>query len=136
MLDALLKSYLKRFDRVFLLDLHSFMGPTEHEVCIGDCRGITCSPHLADAFHDALSAQGFDVSRDVPYSGGYTIRKYAKPPTVEALMIELRYTTYLDCTNIDEPGRPRLEKSRINAVQAKLRPAMNDAIKLIVDRAG
>ena len=127
-LRSTLAETVKRFGHALLLDLHSFMGPIQNDVCIGDRWGSSCSTDVSDAFHDALNAEGFDVVRNAPFAGGHIVRTQASPPTVEALQIELRYTTYLDCSKIDEPGRPKLDPSRIAAAQARLRPAVARAI--------
>ncbi len=118
---------LATFGRALLVDLHSFMGPTEHEVCIGDCRGTSCAPSTADAFERALQRQGFDVSRNEPFPGGFITRHYGRPPRCGALQLELQYPTYLDCSHIDAPGRPDLEPQRISAAQGRLRPALEEA---------
>ncbi len=127
-LSRTLADKVKRFGQALLLDLHSFMGPINNDICIGDRWGGVCSAYVSDAFHDSLSAEGFDVVRNAPFAGGYIVRKHASPPTVEALQIELRYTTYIDCSSIDEPGRPNLDTSRIADAQARLRPAFERAI--------
>jgi N-formylglutamate amidohydrolase len=127
-LRDILADTVKRFGRALLLDLHSFMGPIHNDVCIGDRWGNSCSSDVSDAFHDALGAEGFDVVRNTPFAGGYIVRAHATPPAVEALQLELRYTTYLDCAKIDQPGRPELDPSRIAAAQARLQPAMARAL--------
>jgi N-formylglutamate deformylase len=127
-LREILADTVNRFGRALLLDLHSFMGPIHNDVCIGDLRGNSCSAGVSDAFHNALRAEGFDVVRNSPFAGGHIVRAHAKPPAVEALQIELRYTIYLDCAKIDEPGRPELDPARIAAAQARLRPALARAI--------
>jgi N-formylglutamate deformylase len=138
-LREILADTVNRFGRALLLDLHSFMGPIHNDVCIGDRRGSSCSAGVSDAFHDALGAEGFDVVRNAPFAGGYIVRAHANPPAVEALQLELRYTTYLDCAKIDEPGRPELDPSRIAEAQSRLRPALARAIgalKNFLRRAG
>lgn len=80
---------VERFGHALLLDLHSFMGPIQNDVCIGDRRGSSSSTDVSDAFHDALNAEGFDVVRNAPFAGGHIVRTQASPPTVEALQIEL-----------------------------------------------
>ncbi len=128
-LRGILAGAVKRFGRVLLLDLHSFMGPINNDVCIGDRWGSSCSADVSASFYDALRAEGFDVVRNAPFAGGYIVRAYANPPTIETLQLELRYTTYLDCAKIDEPGRPELDPARVAAAQARLRPAMDRAIE-------
>jgi N-formylglutamate deformylase len=127
-LRELLADAVKLFGRALLLDLHSFMGPIHNDVCLGDRWGNSCSAEVSGAFHESLGAEGFDIVLNTPFSGGYIVRAHAKPPAVEALQIEIRYTTYLDCAKIDQPGRPELDPSRIAAAQSRLRPAMTRAI--------
>jgi len=135
-LHSTLSETLQRFGHALLLDLHSFMGPIDNDVCLGDRWGSSCSPLVSKAFHDAFRDEGFDVVRNSPFAGGYIVRAHANPPTVEALQIELRYTTYLDCSAIDEPGRPLYDPSRIIAAQARLRPAMDHAIATLTQSHG
>src|SRR5215475_3264803 len=135
-LHGTLAETVNRFGHALLLDLHSFMGPIHNDVCIGDRWGSSCSTDMSDAFHDAFNAEGFDVVRNAPFAGGHIVRNHANPPTVEALQIELRYTTYLDCSAIDEPGRPLYDPSRIIAAQARLRPAMDHAIATLTQSHG
>src|SRR5262245_13966431 len=127
-LRRILAYTVERFGRALLLDLHSFMGPIHNDVCIGDRWGRSCSSDVSDAFHDAFSAEGFDVVRNAPFAGGHIVRRHASPPTVAALQLEVRYTTYLGCSQVEEPGRPKLDPPRIAAAQARLRPAVARAI--------
>ncbi|HEX5083039.1 MAG TPA: N-formylglutamate amidohydrolase, partial [Blastocatellia bacterium] len=92
------------------------------------------SADVSDAFHDALGAEGFDVVRNAPFAGGYIVRAYTNRPAVQTLQLELRYTIYLDCATIDEPGRPELDPSRIAAAQARLRPAISRAIDTLNEK--
>jgi N-formylglutamate deformylase len=133
-LREILADTAHRFGRAVLLDLHSFMGPIHNDVCIGDRWGNSCSANVSDAFHEALGAEGFDVVRNAPFAGGYIVRAHANPPAIQTLQIELRYTIYLDCAKIDEPGRPELDPSRIAAAQARLRPAMARAIDTLNEK--
>lgn len=130
-LRQVLDETLASFGRVLLLDLHSFMGPTEHDVCIGDRRGRSCLASTADCFERALRAQGFDVSRNEPFAGGFITRHYGRSPGCEALQIELRYPTYLDCSHIDEPGPPRLDPARMSAARRRLRPAFEQVVAVL-----
>jgi N-formylglutamate deformylase len=131
-LRSTLAETVQLFGYAILLDLHSFMGPISNDVCIGDRWGSSCSDYVSDAFHHALSEVGYDVVRNKPFSGGYIVRSHANPPKVEALQLEIRYTAYLDCSMIDEPGRPVLDPGRIAAAQSRLRPALARAIASLV----
>jgi hypothetical protein len=59
------------------------------------------------------------------------VRSHASPPRIEALQIELRYTTYLDCSQIDEPDRPILEPDRLARARARVRQALEHAIAVL-----
>ncbi|MET0792389.1 MAG: N-formylglutamate amidohydrolase [Polyangiaceae bacterium] len=126
-LRALLDETLNRFGRALLLDLHSFMGPITNDVCIGDVHGTSSTARTRLAFEDAFRERSFDVVLNQPFAGGYIVRAYANRPELEALQLELRYTNYLDCSQIDE-RRPWLEPDRIAAARARLLPALSQAI--------
>jgi N-formylglutamate amidohydrolase len=127
-LREVLDQTVLRFGRALLLDLHSFMGPITNDVCIGDRWGTTSAARTSAGFEAALRDQRFDVVRNEPFAGGYIVRAYADPPKVEALQLEIRYTNYIECSRIDVPGRPLLDPERIVRAQARLRPALCQAI--------
>jgi N-formylglutamate amidohydrolase len=117
-----------RFGKVLLLDLHSYMGPGSADICIGNGNGTTCSDEVSAILHQAFTEVGFDTSINSPFAGGYIARTYGRPPRVHAVQIELRYPTYLDCTTIDQPGRPPLDHRRFSPTQIRLRRALQKAI--------
>jgi N-formylglutamate deformylase len=126
-LRDLLDETISRFGRALLLDMHSFMGPIANDVCIGDVHGTSSTARTCKAFEEALRQREFDVVCDEPFAGGYIVRTYADPPKLEALQLELRYTNYIDCSLIDEQP-PSLDRDRIAKAQARLRPALHQAI--------
>jgi hypothetical protein len=69
---------------VWLLDLHSFLGPIDDDVCLGDAHATSCSAATREAFHAAFTRHRFSTAINAPYSGGYTVRRYGAPPRVEA----------------------------------------------------
>ncbi|WP_461324840.1 N-formylglutamate amidohydrolase [Bradyrhizobium diazoefficiens] len=111
-----------------LLDLHAFFGPIADDVCIGDLRSTSCRQETTTLASKAFKRQGFRTVCNEPFSGGYLIRRHHNSST-EALQIELRYTTYLDCTHIDKPIRPQLDPMRL----AKLKPRLREVFGEIVD---
>jgi len=128
-LRRLLTERCATFSRALLLDLHSYMGPGEHEVVLGDGRGSTCSPEITEQFERGFREQGFDVVVNAPFAGGFVVRSQKDLPTVSALQIELRYPLYMDCTRIDDPVRPAPDPVRIAALQPRLRRALELAIE-------
>ena len=55
--------------------------------------------------------------RNEPFAGGYIVRAYADPPTLEALQLEIRYTNYLDRSHIDEPEPPRPSRTELRRLE-------------------
>ena len=105
-LEQLLTQRIAQFGSVYLLDLHSFFGPTTDEVCLGDVNGKSCSEFLTTTVESAFSAEGYHVARNHVFNGGYITRHYGKMPQVEALQIEVRYPTYLNSDHLDQEVVP------------------------------
>ncbi len=127
-LRRLLSERRAEFSRALLLDLHSYMGPGEHDVVLGDGRGSTCAPGITEQLERGFREQGFDVAVNDPYPGGFVVRSQNDLPAISALQIELRYPLYMDCTRIDEPVRPTPDPARIASLQPRLRRALEVAI--------
>jgi N-formylglutamate deformylase len=128
MVEQELERVQKRFGRALLLDLHSYMSPGEVDVCLGNRHGMTTTQATLTAFTQGFESVGLSVGINDPWAGGHVIRRHAKLPAVEALQIELRYTTYLDCSTIDEPMRPTMDTRKWDLLQAKLRQALRSAV--------
>ena len=126
-LGALLTEARTRAARVLLLDLHSFMEPSHDDVCLGDARGKSCDPAVTRSFANALRAQALSVGINAPFNGGYVVRHHGDAERTHALQIELRYTNYLDTRQIAH-DRPEYDLARTAALQARLRPALEEAI--------
>ena len=105
-LKALIETTRDRFGRVYLLDLHSFMGPLQEDVCLGDRHGTTCSDKLISVVKQHFVAQGYQVVCNKQFNGGYITAHYGQMPDVEALQIEVRYPVYLAKDQLDKPQIP------------------------------
>jgi N-formylglutamate deformylase len=127
-LAAQLAEMQRRWGRVYLLDLHSFFGLIEADVCLGNGSGTTCGEPLLGAFELGFQAQDFATVKNRVFTGGYITRHHAAPPQVEALQIELRYTCYHDCSRIEEPVRPVPDPARIANARQRLERVFEQAI--------
>lgn len=108
-LQSLLNQYIDRFGKVYLLDLHSFFGLIEEEICLGNANGSTCSDRFIAIVDDAFCSKGYQVVRNKVFSGGYITRHYGQMPQVEALQVEIRYSVYLDSKQLDGSSVPSWE---------------------------
>lgn len=101
-LDALLEEGRKRFGHVLLVDWHSMPSAASAsgrlpDIVLGDLYGASCRERDIALFEDAFLAEGFAVSRNTPYAGGYVAAHYGKPDTgLSVLQIEINRGLYLD----------------------------------------
>jgi N-formylglutamate amidohydrolase len=122
-LGATLAAARERVPRVLLLDLHSFGVPLEGEVVLGNRNGETASPETTARVGAAFEAEGFRVTVNERFAGGWTIRRWADPPRVEAVQIELAKRCYLALDEADVHAYPRRDR-RFAATRARLRRAL------------
>lgn len=104
-LKELLKIRQKEFGIAFLIDCHSM--PSEirpkgtksstPDIILGDCWGSACMRDLTDVAEKLFLEAGFNVRRNVPYSGGYSTSSYGAPEAgIHALQIEISRALYMD----------------------------------------
>jgi formiminoglutamase len=70
----LLNQTIDRFGRVYLLDIHSFMGPIVEDVCLGNVNGRSCSEFLISTVEFAFASKGYQIVRNKVFNGGYITR--------------------------------------------------------------
>lgn len=105
-LQTLLNGYIDQFGKVYLLDLHSFFGVIEDEICLGNRNGRTCSDRFITIVEEAFCSKGYQVVQNKVFSGGYITRHYGQMPQVEALQVEVRYPVYLDAKQLNDVSVP------------------------------
>jgi N-formylglutamate amidohydrolase len=70
---------------------------TAADFILGDRYGRSCNGEVMIAAQQALTAQGFRVVRNDPYSGGFNTRHYGVPREGRhALQIEINRALYMD----------------------------------------
>lgn len=100
-IDTAVAERLSRFERVVLLDLHSFGMDLDADIVIGDGNGTTSSPEAVTPIEQALEAQGLTVRRNLRFSGGWIVRRFVGHPRVDAIQIELNQRCYADPAALD-----------------------------------
>lgn len=111
-LAALVREARSRFGGAILFDCHSMphdalatapaVRGRRPEVILGDRFGASCARWLIDAATEILSEQGFAVSRNAPFAGGYITQTYGAPRQgVHALQIEIDRALYMDEARVE-----------------------------------
>ncbi len=118
-LQTLLNEKIEQFGKVYLLDLHSFFGLIEDEICLGNRNGATCSEHLISVVEAAFCSQSYQVVRNKAFSGGYITQHYGQMSRIEALQIEVRYPVYLDAKQLDRDPVPNWQVPEFDDAKRK-----------------
>lgn len=125
-LDAVIARLLCRFPRILLLDLHSFGTDVDGDVILGDRHGVTARPEATALLAGALADGGLSVLRNTRYPGGWTVRRFAAEPRVDAVQIELNQRCYLDLTRRRYPSPPPI--GDFEPTQRRLRGILADGV--------
>lgn len=127
-INSLINTKLVEFDKIFLIDLHSFGKNIETDIVLGDGNGQTSSQKFTTLIKDNLENLGFKVILNKPYSGGYIIKKYASK-NVETIQIELSYKKYIANRIFEKEEFPKIDEYLFSATQEKLRCFFIELIK-------
>ena len=80
------------------------------DVVLGDRYGTSCVPVVAEVIETTLRAQGYSVSRNKPYAGGFITEHYGNPAAgLHAMQLEINRALYMDERRYERsPTFPRL----------------------------
>lgn len=106
-LRRLIAETREAFGCCILIDAHSMPsvgGPMDSDagrqrvdVILGDVHGASCAPVVTETAERTLRALGYAVTRNNPYSGGFTTQNYGRPRRgIHALQIEINRALYMD----------------------------------------
>jgi N-formylglutamate amidohydrolase len=103
-LQLLLQRVKNKFGMFVLLDCHSMPScisgkdnVTRKDIILGDRFGKSCSPILIEQFECEAKKLGYEVTRNLPYAGGYITEHYGSPKTNgHALQIEINRALYMN----------------------------------------
>lgn len=97
-----LDSLREAHGEVVLIDCHSMPSSqpsrrTMPDIVLGDRFGSSCDTRLTGLTERTFRTMGYTVTRNAPYAGGYTTRRYGRPRRgVHALQIEINRNLYMD----------------------------------------
>lgn len=124
-LDEVIARLLRRFDRLLLLDLHSFGRDLGGDVILGDRRGATARPAAVRGLAVALAGGGLDVRLNERFTGGWTVQRFAADDRVDAIQVELNQRRYLNLA-ARQPMTPP-PRGDFDATQSLLRAVLAEA---------
>jgi len=128
-LTALLNDAIAQHGKVYLFDLHSFMGLITDDVCLGNAKGESCSETLITTVESGLAQQQFQVVKNKVFTGGYITRHYGEYQPVEALQIELRYTNYLPDDQLEIEAIPQWQGDKFENAKIRLQAAFEEIVE-------
>jgi N-formylglutamate amidohydrolase len=128
-LKTILQEKVNKFGKVYLLDLHSFLGLITEEIDLGNGNGQTCSELLILSVEQRFLNKGYQVVKNKRFTGGYITRHYGQMPGVEALQIEVRYPVYLKEAQLDKLQPPDWDVPEFYAAKK----TFDETFALIVD---
>lgn len=103
-LRGLVTAAREEFGYAILLDCHSMpsaavetVGGRRVDIVLGDCHGSSCAPAIIDLAEAVLRRQGYLITRNRPYAGGFTTQRHGRPlDGVHALQIEVNREIYMN----------------------------------------
>lgn len=131
-IEKLLKEKLKYFEKVYLIDLHSFSRNIGSDIVLGNNCGKTTSNNFFEIMKNSLEKCGFIVSSNKPYKGGYITKNYReKFNNCETLQIKLYYGTYIDNREFIEEYKPTVNNNVFYNTQRKMMRVFEKMKKII-----
>ena len=101
-LTGLIDESRKTFGYCFVLDCHSMPTPIGRlsrrpEIVLGDGHGASCGAAWTRHVEMFFQNQGFSVSRNDPYAGGFITRHYGCPDNgVQVMQVEIARNLYMN----------------------------------------
>jgi len=94
----------REFGAAVLVDCHSMPSNAGHrderarpEFVLGDRYGTSCVDIVTDVVEQTLREQGYTVSRNKPYAGGFITEHYGNPAAgLHAIQLEINRALYMD----------------------------------------
>jgi N-formylglutamate deformylase len=94
----------REFGTAVLIDCHSMPSTAgakderpRADVVLGDRYGTSCVPTVVETIESTLRGQGYVVSRNKPYAGGFITEHYGNPAVgLHAIQLEINRALYMD----------------------------------------
>lgn len=93
---------------IVIIDCHSMPSrqpgkSSMPDIVLGDRFGSSCSSKLTSIVERRLRREGLSVTRNAPYAGGYTTRRYGRPRRgIHVLQIEINRGLYMNELEVEK----------------------------------
>ena len=130
-LETLIKEKLRFFNKVLLLDLHSFcvdfMEGANEDISLSNYNNQSSTTQSIEALRDILTKQGYKVGVNV-IRGRYILKNYKRifRDKIDCIQMELRYSQYIDNRYYGEEELNSWNTAFFIGAKAKLRAAFNE----------
>lgn len=134
-LQHLIAHTQERFGYGLLVDCHSMPsvgGPMDRDaglqrvdIVLGDCFGTSCAPAITAMTEEVMGDLGYRVTRNMPYSGGFTTTHYGQPATgIHALQIEINRAIYMEEDRFQPTARFHALREHLGVLIAALKSSL------------
>lgn len=102
-LNAIIAKHTQKFGFCIVLDCHSMPSKIcsimddnkKIDICLGDLFAQSCPLQISDILLNNLQSKGYEVLKNVPYSGAYTTFNYCQPrKKIYTLQLEVNRSLY------------------------------------------
>ena len=122
MINQAIQEKLKYFNKVYLIDLHSFGRDLRADIILGNGNGKTTNKAFLEQIEKMLNKEGFRVKNNELYSGGYITKYYgSKRGRCETLQMELWYGTYIEKRDFENEEFPNINEELFLETQQRIR---------------
>ncbi|MEL7040074.1 MAG: N-formylglutamate amidohydrolase [Pseudomonadota bacterium] len=119
-LQAEVDALKRNWSDVYIIDCHSM--PSRQpgragmpDIVLGDRFGSSCSARLTSLAERRFRLEGLSVTRNAPYAGGYTTRRYGRPRRgVHVLQIEINRALYMNEIEVQKTSGFAIMQSQIS----------------------
>lgn len=107
-LQAQIDALKQDWSDIVVIDCHSMPSrqpgkSSMPDIVLGDRFGSSCSARLTSVVERRCRREGLSVTRNAPYAGGYTTRRYGRPRRgVHVLQIEINRALYMNEMTVEK----------------------------------
>lgn len=133
-LSTLISKHVQKFGFCIVLDCHSMPSKIcsimddnkKIDICLGDLFSQSCPAQISNVLQKTFSSKGYEVLKNVPYSGAYTTFNYCQPrKKIYTLQLEVNRSLYADEQNLSK-------NSSFQKIQTDLCNSISDFAKSLL----